>query len=61
MIVRDDDSGCACHDGQLKDLPGMAEDRIHCPDEHQVVAFDAPPCVEDEHHQAFTLRIEVGM
>ena len=25
------------------------------------MAFDAPTCVEDEHHQTFTFRIEVRM
>lgn len=61
MIVADDDCGCTCHDCQSENLPGMTEDRIHCSNGYQVMTFDAPTSVEDEHHQTFTFRIEVGM
>ena len=42
-------------------LTGMTEDRIHRANGHQIVTFDAATCVEDEHHQTFTFRIEVWM
>lgn len=61
MIVRDDDGRCARHHGQSEYLPGMTEDRIHRSNGHQVVTFDAPAGVEDEHHQTFAFRIEIGM
>lgn len=61
MVMRNYDGRCACHDCQSKDLPGMTENRIHRSNRHNVVTFDAPACVEDEHHQTFTFRIEVRM
>ena len=39
----------------------MTENGIHSPNGHEIVAFDATAGVEDEHHQTFTFRIEVGM
>ena len=39
----------------------MTENRIHGPNGHEIVTFDVPTGVEDENHQTFALRIEVGM
>ena len=39
----------------------MTENGIHRSNGHQVVAFDTAAGVEDENHQTFTFRIEVGM
>ena len=61
MIVRDDDGGCACHDCQSKDFAGMTEDCIHRANGHQIMTFDPPTGVEDEHHQTFTFRVKVRM
>jgi hypothetical protein len=37
----------------------MTEDRIHRANGHQIMTFDTPTCVENENHQAFTLRIDL--
>ena len=39
----------------------MTEDRIHRANGYQIMTFDPPTCVEDEYHQTFTFRIEIGM
>jgi len=39
----------------------MTENGIHRSNGHQVVAFDTAAGVQDENHQTFTFRIEVGM
>ena len=61
MIVRDYDGRGARHDSQTEYFAGMTEDRIHRSNGHQIMTLDAPTCVEDEHHQTFTFRVEVGM
>ena len=61
MIVCDDDCRRTCHNCQSKNLPGMTEDRVHRPNGHEVVTFNAPTSVENEDHQAFTFTIEVWM
>ena len=61
VIVRDDDCSGTRHDGQTEYLTGMTKNCIHSANGDQIVTLDAPTCVEDENHQTFTFRIEVGM
>ena len=61
MIVRDDDCRRTCHNCQSKNLHGMTKDRIHRANGDQIMTFNPPTCVENEHHQTFTFRIELRM
>ena len=61
MVVRNDDCGGTRHDCQTEYLAGMAKNGIHRANGHQIVTLDTPTSVEDEYHQTFTFRIEVGM
>jgi len=61
MIVTNDDGCRTGHDCQTEDFPGMTEYRIHRPNGHQIVTFNTPTRVEDEHHQTFAFAIEVRM
>lgn len=60
MIVHEHNGRSGERDRDSEHLARMYEYRIECADGHDMVATNSTACVEQQHRETFTFRVELG-